>query len=79
MDGGALKVYSGEVEVTCHSDRVCLSGSGASVDRPEQESRGRPSWLETHRQAEAPHTRSPTGKMMKMEGTSLNTLIHFLY
>lgn len=61
---GRLTEYSGEAEVTCHSGTVCLSGSGASVDHSEQKGRGRPPWAETHRQAQAPHTRSTTGKMM---------------
>lgn len=42
-------------------DRICLPGSGALVNHPEQKSRGRSARPEAHRQAEAPHPRSTTG------------------
>lgn len=61
--------------MTCHCDTVCLSGSGAFVDHPEQEGRGRPARPETHRQAKTPHTRSTTGKILCTEGISLH---HFM-
>lgn len=43
------------------SDSYCLLGSGAPVNHPEQKGRGRSARPETHRQTEAPHTRSTTG------------------
>lgn len=59
--------------MTCHFDTVCLSGSGAFVNHPEQKGRRRPARPETHRQAKAPHTRSTTGKILFIEQVSLHT------
>lgn len=47
------------------SDSICLSGSRASVNHPEQKGGGRSAWPETHRQAKAPHPRSTTGNDLR--------------